>query len=237
MGYKLPVALAAGAACAGALAYAAVHPAAQIFGPTLRRTASPDTLALTFDDGPNPALTPKLLDLLEAHSAPATFFLVGRHVRACPEVVREIAARGHAIGNHTETHPHLTWKTPARVREEVAGCHDALGAVLNRAPRWMRPPYGHRGPQLWPVLRTMGYGPIVTWTDLCGDWRPQAPEKLIGRLGRVRPRAMVVLHDGSPFTLGAERGWVLAALAHWLPRWRDAGLRFVTVEECAAWPQ
>src|ERR1700719_3602209 len=95
----------------GTLAWGAVAPSSQLFGPTLRRLRVPSGIALTFDDGPNPAITPRLLDLLQRYRARATFFLIGRHVRACPELAAEIANRGHAIGNHTDSHPNLIWKT------------------------------------------------------------------------------------------------------------------------------
>src|SRR5215470_9910066 len=91
------------ASASGIVAWGAVAPSAELFGRTLRHTGSGSTLALTFDDGPNPAVTPSLLDLLERYQVRATFFLIGRHVRACPSLAKEIAERGHTIGNHTET--------------------------------------------------------------------------------------------------------------------------------------
>src|SRR5437879_13864644 len=96
-------------AAAGMTAYGAVYPRAQLFGPTICRTDSPRKRALTFDDGPNPAITPKLLDLLDRYRAKATFFLIGRFVRECPDLVSEIAPRGHGIGNHADPAMHLLW--------------------------------------------------------------------------------------------------------------------------------
>src|ERR1700720_1215684 len=95
------------AAAAGIAAYGAAYPRSPLFGRTVCRTNSAHKLALTFDDGPNPAITPKLLDLLDRYKARATFFVIGRYIRECPELVREIAARGHVVGNHTESHPNL----------------------------------------------------------------------------------------------------------------------------------
>src|SRR5580692_7497179 len=86
------------AAVAGVAAWSAVAPSSQVFGPTIWRTSSARKMALTFDDGPNPAVTPLLLDLLDRHSVRATFFLIGKFARACPELVREISARGHVLG-------------------------------------------------------------------------------------------------------------------------------------------
>src|SRR5216684_8862475 len=136
-------------AAAGIATWGAVGPSAELFGPTVRHTASAKTLALTFDDGPNPAVTPRLLDLFDRYSARATFFLIGKFARACPDLVREISARGHLLGNHTDTHPSLIFQSPARIRGELLRCQDAIGAALRTAPpRWMRPPYGYRSPLL-----------------------------------------------------------------------------------------
>ena len=144
-----PVLLAGGSlAAAGVFAWAAVAPSSQLFGPTIRMTGASATLALTFDDGPNPAVTPALLDLLSQYEAHATFFQIGERVRAFPAISREVAQRGHTLGNHTDTHPRLTFLSPRRIREEVARCDDALAAATGQATRWMRPPYGYRGPQL-----------------------------------------------------------------------------------------
>src|SRR5437899_10063916 len=117
-------------AAAGMTAYGAVYPRAQLFGSTICRTNSPRKLALTFDDGPNPAITPKLLDLLDRYNAKATFFLIGRYVRECPELVQETVARGHLIGNHTETHPNLLRLSRREIRIELRLCHDAIRSAI-----------------------------------------------------------------------------------------------------------
>jgi peptidoglycan/xylan/chitin deacetylase (PgdA/CDA1 family) len=228
--YAATVAVAGGA---GLTAWAAVSPSSQLFGPTLRRTGSPRTLALTFDDGPNPAITPSLLDLLDRYRARATFFMIGRHVRACPELAREVAARGHALGNHTDTHPNLIWLSSRRIREELERCQDAVTRATGHAPRWMRPPYGFRGPQLAPLVRGGGWAGVVLWTRAAFDWKPQPPARMIRRLSRARGGEILLMHDGDPFIERSDRSHVLRALEHWLPRWVDAGLEFVTIEEVA----
>ncbi|HTR23163.1 MAG TPA: polysaccharide deacetylase family protein, partial [Terriglobales bacterium] len=114
---------------AGMTAYGAVHPRAQLFGPTICRTKFAKQLALTFDDGPNPNVTPKLLDLLAKHNAKATFFLVGKFVRECPELTKEIAARGHVLGNHTDTHPNLFFCGPDETKEQLVRCQEAIHRV------------------------------------------------------------------------------------------------------------
>ncbi|MGH9560957.1 MAG: polysaccharide deacetylase family protein, partial [Terracidiphilus sp.] len=125
------------AAAAGVFAWGAVAPSSQLFGPTVRHTGDASAVALTFDDGPNPAITPGLLNLLARHDVRATFFLIGEKVRAFPELAKEIAERGHSIGNHTDTHPQLTFLSPRRIREELLRCNDAVVAATGCAIRWM----------------------------------------------------------------------------------------------------
>jgi len=229
-----PIAVpAVAAAAAGVAAWGAMAPGAQLFGPTVRRTGRGNTLALTFDDGPNPAITPRLLDLLEQHHARATFFLIGRFARACPELVREITARSHLIGNHTDTHPNLIWLSSARIAEELERCGESIAEATGRVAQWMRPPYGFRGPHLQPVVRGQGYRGVVMWSVIAYDWKPQPSARLIARLRRVRGGDIVVLHDGDHRALGGARQHTVGALEFWLPRWRDAGLEFVTIDGVA----
>ncbi len=232
-----PIGVSAGVAAAtGIAAWGAVGPSSELFGPTVRHTASTKTIALTFDDGPNPAVTPKLLDLFDRYSIRATFFLIGKFARACPELVKEISVRGHLLGNHTETHANLIFQSRAGIRDELERCQVAISAATHAdPPRWMRPPYGYRSPLLDGEVRRAGMRGIVMWSRICWDWKPQPPERLIVRLARIgRPGGshgdIVVLHDGDHRALGGDRHHVVAALEHWLPRWRDAGLEFVTID-------
>jgi peptidoglycan/xylan/chitin deacetylase (PgdA/CDA1 family) len=195
----------------------------------VNRLRSANALALTFDDGPNPAITPRLLQLLDSHKVRATFFLIGKHVRACPDLAREIVARGHAIGNHTETHPNLLWCGAAEIESQLLRCHEAIKSTTGAKPGWMRPPYGKRNPLLAGAARRMGYK-VVTWTLIGRDWEPQPDTELTGRLRRVRGGDIVCLHDGAPEALGADRTLTLRALEYWLPQWREAGIEVVTLD-------
>lgn len=234
-----PIAL---AAAAGVVARGAVSPASQLFGPTLRGTPSPRQFALTFDDGPNPAVTPQLLDLLERHRVRATFFMIGNFVRQCPALAHEVVARGHAVGNHTETHPKLVWLTRSQIRDELARCQLAMSDVLGIAPNHMRPPWGLRSPLLAGAARELGIRHVVMWTIMPGDWAPPSLGWLIERMRPIADRApaarhngktggdILVLHDGDHRFLNGDRSRTIGALEYWIPRWRDLGLEFVTID-------
>lgn len=235
------------ATAAGLTAYGAAYPRAQLFGRTACRTNAPRKLAITFDDGPNPAITPKLLDLLGRHNAHATFFLIGRFVREYPDLVREIAACGHAIGNHTETHPNLFWRRPAEIQVELRLCRAAIANVLGAPPKWFRPPWGFRNPWVGATARELDMR-VVMWTLLPGDWRAPTDEWLIDRMAPIASRAgqlakntagtgdILCLHDGNHRQQNGDRRHTLAALQHWLPRWRDLGLEFVTIQDAVGAP-
>lgn len=222
---------AAAAAAGGVFAWAAMAPSAQLFGRSICRTGDASTIALTFDDGPNPAVTPQLLDLLDRYGASATFFLVGKHVRAFPALAKEIAKRGHTVGNHTDTHPNLIFLSPARIRAELDRCDDAIASAVGKPPRWMRPPYGFRGPQLAPIIQRRGGAGVAMWSVLAYDWKPQPAGPVIERLRRTRGGDIVLLHDADHRVLEGDRRHTVAALEYWLPRWKDAGMRFVNMAE------
>lgn len=228
-------------ATGGVVAYGAVHPRAQLFGQTICHTRAARKLAITFDDGPNPSITPPLLDLLERYQAKATFFLIGRYVRECPGLVKETAERGHVLGNHTETHPNLFWQSPTQVLVELRLCHDAILGATGAPPKWFRPPFGFRNPWVIPTARELGCQTVM-WTLIPGDWRAESAGWLIERMQPIAQRArkggatgpagdILCLHDGYHRQLHADRRYMLEALEHWLPRWRDLGLEFVTINE------
>jgi peptidoglycan/xylan/chitin deacetylase (PgdA/CDA1 family) len=230
---SLPAILATGATCAaaGVFSWAAVAPSSQIFGPTIRHTGDATAIALTFDDGPNPAITPNLLDLLDRHKVSATFFVMGRCVRAFPDIAKEIADRGHTIGNHTDTHPALTFLSPRRISDELDRCDDAINSAIGRHTRWMRPPFGFRGPQLNSLIRQRAGMRVVMWSAMAWDWKATDSGSVINHLRRVKGGDIVLLHDGDHRVLDGDRRHTVAALEHWLPRWKDAGIRFKNLDD------
>jgi peptidoglycan/xylan/chitin deacetylase (PgdA/CDA1 family) len=228
----------AGAAAVGL--YGAQVPTAQLYGPTIHRfPGARGRLALTFDDGPNPRTTPRLLDLLDSYDAKATFFLIGRWAGREPGLVREIAARGHAIGNHTHTHPTMPLHGAEMLREDLARCRGTVeraGVTFSRAggAMLMRPPYGRRRPGTLRVIAEEGYVP-VTWSVTGYDWRRRETAERIGRrCVRARDGDLILLHDGSAAGPGEDRSRSLAAARAALEHHSARGARFVTVPELAA---
>jgi peptidoglycan/xylan/chitin deacetylase (PgdA/CDA1 family) len=184
---------------------------------------------LTFDDGPNPAVTPALLDLLDRYQAKATFFLIGKWIGPAAALAKEISARGHTIGNHTQTHRALVWRSRSIITEELQRCAEAIEAATALTSHWMRPPFGFRGPLLDGVARKRGER-VAMWSALAYDWKPQPAARVIERLRGVRGGDIVLLHDGDPHLPDGDRHHTVSALEHWLPRWQEAGIRFVTLD-------
>src|SRR5205085_2813258 len=144
------------------------------------RTNSVRKLAITFDDGPNPSMTPKFLELLGRYNARATFFMIGHYVREYPELVRELLDRGHVTGNHTQTHPNLFRTGRTRTGDELRRCQDAIADVLGTPPKFFRPPWGLRSPWLARAAAELNLRTAM-WSLLPGDRRAPSDEWLIAR--------------------------------------------------------
>jgi len=224
---------------AGGCAYAAMWPASGLFGHALIAPQLPGELALTFDDGPNPAWTPQLLDTLAAHDVCATFFLIGRYAQAEPELVRRILAAGHLLGNHSWSHPNLAIITARRVEKELTRTCDTLQQIAGRPIRWFRPPFGGRRPVVLKIARYLGMTPVL-WNAITTDWRePSADhitERLCTNIERNQRRGWatnIVLHDGGHLELGANRGPSVAAAGQLIARYKSTH-QFVTLD---AWSE
>jgi peptidoglycan/xylan/chitin deacetylase (PgdA/CDA1 family) len=196
---------------AAAAAYGVMYPESQLFGRTIVAPPTPRQLALTFDDGPNPAATPQLLEVLFRRNIRATFFLIGDFVRLEPALTREIAAAGHVIGNHTMTHPFLPRYSAARIQAELAGCNAILEDTLGRKITLFRPPHGGRSPAVFRAAASLGLR-TVQWNLIVGDWSAASSAIILTRLqnGIARHRRAargtnIVLHDGGQAGLGQPR--------------------------------
>jgi peptidoglycan/xylan/chitin deacetylase (PgdA/CDA1 family) len=228
---------AAGAAglAVGGYAYAAMWPASRIFGRPLLAPKRPGELALTFDDGPNPAWTPRLLEILASYDVRATFFMVGSHAQAEPELVRQIAAAGHLIGNHSWSHPNLAVTRASQVREELSRTSAVLEEITGKPVRFFRPPFGARRPYVLRAARELGMTPVL-WNAMTSDWEEPSTEKIVARLTKKidrnqrRGRATnIVLHDGNHMELAVFRGPSVAAAGQLLEHYKGTH-RFVTVD-------
>jgi peptidoglycan/xylan/chitin deacetylase (PgdA/CDA1 family) len=225
------------AAAAGAAAYAALWPQSQIFGRVLVAGPDANQIALTYDDGPNDAATERLLEVLARHEVHATFFLIGGFARQRPGLVRSIAAAGHLIGNHTMTHPWLSWQSSARIRQELAGCNAILEDALGAPVRFFRPPHGARRPVVLRTARELGLA-AVQWNITAFDWNPIPAEEILGNITRGIERnrshkraSNVLLHDGGHLGIGQPRLPTVEATSRLLQQSRSAGMKFVTVAD------
>jgi peptidoglycan/xylan/chitin deacetylase (PgdA/CDA1 family) len=223
---------------AGGCAYAAMGPASQLFGRTMIVPRRPGELALTFDDGPNPAWTPQLLDALASHDVRATFFLVGRYAQAVPDLVRRIHDGGHLIGNHSWSHPNLAVTGADRVRQELARTSETLEQITGSPVRWFRPPFGGRRPVVLKIAQSLGMTPVL-WNAITTDWSEPAADRIaqrmIAKIERNQRRGWatnLVLHDGGHRELGANRGPSVAAAGQLLAHYKSTHC-FVTLDAWA----
>jgi peptidoglycan/xylan/chitin deacetylase (PgdA/CDA1 family) len=181
-------------------------------------------VALSFDDGPHPELTPRVLDALAAAGGHGTFFLVGHNARRQPQLVRRIVQEGHAIGVHTDHHRHAWVSGPARLRAEMESGLQALMEIGGVRPLWFRPPWGAFNAATCPLAARLGLR-IALWSCDAGDWLPGATPGAIARRVRrgVVPGAIIDLHDGGQTEAGCRA--MTSALPAMLEAIHDAGLR------------
>lgn len=235
---KWPFVAGALGAAGGWAVYNGQAPKPQGFGRSFVGTPGDGTLlALTYDDGPNTAWTPALLDVLDKHGVKATFFSIGGFAKAEPGLLREVAAAGHAVGNHTYTHVSMPFHTDATIRDQLrrttAAIEDA-GVEMARVQgrRLMRPPYGRRRPGTLRVLREEGYVPI-TWSVTLWDWsKGVTTEKIMRKADhQIRGGDVILLHDGCNVRMGYDRSHSIEATGRILDRWQAEGYEFVSVPE------
>jgi peptidoglycan-N-acetylglucosamine deacetylase len=207
-----------------------VHPRTQIFVPTRwRAPAGARGVAFTFDDGPDPTWTPRVLDVLARHGAKGTFFVLGRRALAHPELVRRIRDEGHALGCHSHDHALSFHFSTARAQaSDLQRAEEAL-RQLGTETRWFRPPQGIRTPQQAKALPS--HLACVTWTARGLDSLATTAESILARLeGAVRDGAILTLHDGTGLGGGHDRAATVAALDVLLARARERGLRCVSLD-------
>jgi peptidoglycan/xylan/chitin deacetylase (PgdA/CDA1 family) len=210
-------------------------PTGQWFGRTFAGGArGSKQLALTYDDGPNDPHTLNLLDVLAKHNVRATFFMIGRYVQQRPEIARAVAQAGHVIGNHTFTHPLLTFQSKARTRTELVDCRQALTDAIGKPSNLFRPPFGGRRPATLRIARELGLETVM-WNVTGYDWNAPpaaAIEKKVAR--QIRGGDVILLHDGGHRAMGADRTQTVIATQNMIRQYKNEGYEFVTVNEMGA---
>jgi peptidoglycan/xylan/chitin deacetylase (PgdA/CDA1 family) len=197
------------------------------------------TIAVTFDDGPSGS-TEDVLDILDAHGALGTFFVVGQWAERLPHVVGAIAERGHEVGNHTWTHFDPSEAPDEQLwRDELLRTSETISATAGRPPVFFRPPYGHEPERFAAVAADCGLGTTVLWSVDPEDWESNEDDRLIEDtvLAEVHPGAIVLHHDGDvreELNGGSPQAGTIRALPRILERLAADGYRFVTVSELLA---
>lgn len=213
-----------------------VLPSGTFGRPLLGGDGSRPLVAITFDDGPDPTATREIMTLLEKHGHRGTFFVIGQRAAAQRELVREIVRRGHALGNHSYFHSHLTpFHSAGRLAAELEETGALLAATTGMRPRWFRPPMGLLSPPVAEAARRAGLE-MVGWTCSARDgWASTTLEAAMARLERgVRPGAILVLHDA--VERGARAPIAPAVLRRLLETLEARGLRSVTLDELLEMP-
>ncbi len=217
------------------VAWSAFTPNGRLFGRVIASGTSPSgKVAITFDDGPTPEYTPAVLDTLRAAGARATFFVLGRNVRAHPDLARRIVADGHELASHGDDHSLLMFAGPSAIAHQFRAADESITeAVGASTARLFRAPHGYRGPFLAPVARRLGYR-MVGWTGAIFDTARPGVDAIVGRCEHVlSPGAILLLHDGDGSGQGGDRSQTVAALPRVLEAARERGLEPVTVSELA----
>jgi peptidoglycan/xylan/chitin deacetylase (PgdA/CDA1 family) len=237
------VAVLAGAALLAFAGYELFEqPTNQLFGNTV--TVGPSNervVALTFDDGPNPPYTNRILDVLAKERVHATFFLVGRAVTAYPDVVRRELREGNAIGNHTWDHPHLIVMTRTQIHRSIMRTDAAIYSATGTHTKLMRPPFGARDWSVMQVAHKLGYTVVMWSVPLARDWEYPPPGVIAQRVvPRVRDGSIIVLHDGNRGQLCGprraaphvcDRSSDIEATKLIIEQLKREGFRFVTIPE------
>jgi len=189
----------------------------------LARTASA-TVALTFDDGPQPNFTPQILHVLQQYGVHATFFCIGSQVQAYPAIVRQTVQGGNVVGNHSWSHPNLTTLSSAAIRQQLSTTSAAISQATGSVPTLFRPPYGATNETVRSIAAQLGMVQIL-WTLDTRDWqRPGVAAIVNAALTSARNGSIIILHDG-----GGDRSQTVQALPQIISGLEQRGFTFTTV--------
>lgn len=222
-----------GLGAAGVLVHQWLSPRSRLYGPVFwHARTTRRVMALTFDDGPCHPFTERLLGVLDREGVRATFFMPGLNVRREPQLAAEVASE-HAIGNHTYTHPRLTWSGTRRIREELQRAQDEIQAATGRVPRLFRTPHGWYGPRVISTAESLGLE-CVGWSVMAWDWNRPPAETIRHRILRgSSPGGISLLHDGQDTEAypEADRSRTIAAVPWIIESLREEGYDLVTVPD------
>ena len=183
-------------------------------------------IALTFDDGPHPKYTMQILEVLDEYHIPATFFFVGENVSYYSDTAREVAKRGHEIGNHTYSHPCASKQSEKALREELAKCDDIIRSVTGVAPKLFRPPQGSWNQKVYDIAREWDYS-VILWDLDTLDWAKTPSDKIANYiLENAKSGNIILMHD---YHSGGCTS--IDALRMFIPNLIEEGYQFVTVSE------
>ena len=235
-----PWALGAVAVNHALLTAAGLWPRSRLLGPNWTRLpaaggAGAARIALTLDDGPDPEVTPRVLELLARHGARATFFCIGERVGTHRALARELIAQGHAIENHSQRHlAHFSLLGPRRLRAEIERAQETIAGATGEAPRFFRAPAGLRSPLLDPILQRLGLQ-LASWTRRGFDTVERRAERVLGMLARdLADGDILLLHDGHAALTRSGTPVVLEVLPRLLAALAAANLTPVTLREALA---
>ncbi|MBA2346196.1 MAG: polysaccharide deacetylase family protein [Rubrobacter sp.] len=222
-----------GLAAGGLMVYEWLSPRSWIYGPVFWQAHTEErVISLTFDDGPCHPYTGQLLEILDREDVRATFFQVGNNVVREPRLAAEVASQ-HAVGNHTFTHPHLTWSRPSTIRDELERGQDAIHDATGKLPTIFRVPHGWYGPQTISVAEEVGLR-CMGWSVMAWDWNRPPQEKIQHRITRgIHPGGVTLLHDGQDTDAypKADRSHTIAAVPHIIRQLKEDGYCFLTLPE------
>jgi len=213
--------------------WACATPSSTFFRPVLvRGPREGKRVCLTFDDGPSAEFTGQILDILREHEVPATFFVCGENVEKNPDVLRRIVAEGHAVGNHTFSHPFMFFKSRQRMADEIDRTQSTIERVIGFRPNIFRPPFGSRWFGLVPTLSERGMR-LVQWSSTGYDWKKNAPGITKCVLRELSPGDIILLHDGRETRPANEidRSPTVQALPDIIAGARQNGYDFARIED------
>jgi peptidoglycan-N-acetylglucosamine deacetylase len=229
--------IAGGLACSSMMicaAYATFAPRAALWTPVIWRgdVGGPARVAITFDDGPSPDTTPRVLDCLGEMQVRAAFFVIGANAARYPALVRRIDKEGHVIGNHTFDHHHLgLLRRTAYWKDQLRRTDDVIEAETGRRPRYVRPPMGFKTPFQGSAVH-LGSQHLITWTRRALDGIPTTSEQILHRLGRrTRAGDIILLHDGAEPHRGRNSTATVRAIRPLVEALRGRGLAPVRLDE------